>query len=146
MIVPDRAVEFYSFFLFAIQYPWSTRQLTVPSTINPVSDPLSALNPFPRYGHSVPSTPTASGHLYMFGGLVRDVVKNDLYVLDCVEFQTTLVNVKGTVPSPRLGHVAALMRGILIVWGGDTKSRPEEEQDEALYLFNIRECSHSSMA
>jgi hypothetical protein len=97
------------------------------------------VSPFPRYGLSLPPVPTQSGHLLIFGGLVRDTVRNDLYALDCQDFSTALVQAVGEVPIPRVGHASALVRSVLIVWGGDTKTRMEEDQDEALYLFNIRE-------
>ncbi len=118
------------------QYPWSTRHLTIAPPTNPS---IPAISPFPRYGLSLPPIPTQSGHLLIFGGLVRETVRNDLYALDCQDFSTALVPATGEIPIPRVGHASALVRSVLIVWGGDTKTRMEEDQDESLYLFNIRE-------
>jgi hypothetical protein len=97
------------------------------------------VSPFPRYGHSLPPVPTQSGHLLIFGGLVRESVRNDLFALDCQDFSAVPVQATGEIPVPRVGHASALVRSVLLVWGGDTKNRIEDEQDEGIYLFNIRE-------
>jgi hypothetical protein len=99
------------------------------------------VSPFPRYGHSLPPVPTQSGHLLIFGGLVRESVRNDLFALDCQDFSAVPVQATGEIPVPRVGHASALVRSVLLVWGGDTKNRIEDEQDEGIYLFNIRERS-----
>lgn len=149
-----------------VLYPWAQRRLHyLPSAllppvdptnptlpISPVRGPLSA-PPFPRYGHSV--NPTASlpnGDLYIFGGLVANAVKNDLYVLGCAPggsptgtgatgpqgaLSVGLVETRGEVPGPRVGHASVGVGNVLIVWGGDTKSRPEDRQDDSLYLLNL---------
>lgn len=39
-------------------------------------------NPFPRFGHSTNSTAGREGEIYVFGGLVKEKRKNDLYVID----------------------------------------------------------------
>ncbi|KAJ3765153.1 hypothetical protein FB446DRAFT_655634, partial [Lentinula raphanica] len=47
----------------------------------------------------------------------------------------------GEVPSPRVGHVSAIVSNVLIVWGGDTKTDPKmrqsDKQDDGLYLLNL---------
>ncbi|ORY37375.1 hypothetical protein BCR35DRAFT_336603, partial [Leucosporidium creatinivorum] len=104
--------------------------------------------PFPRYGHSVnPVASVTTGHLYIFGGLVQNAVKNDLYVLNCTAVGTQgqqgmplgvgLVETRGEVPGQRVGHASVGVGNVLIVWGGDTKSRPEDRQDDGLYLLNL---------
>jgi len=125
-------------------YPWQTVRLTQgapvvfprpgvtqPTTVSPL--------PFPRYGHSLPATANAAGELYIFGGLVRDSVRDDLYCIDSKNLQVKLVNTIGEVPSPRVGHASALVSSVLIVWGGDTNSKdgPGEPQDDSLYLLNL---------
>ena len=146
-------------------YPWSLRRLALlPSSLlppaepgypgaipQPVAGPLSP-PPFPRYGHSVnPVASAATGDLYVFGGLVQNAVKNDLYVLSCVPqpslgdgagsksgaLSVGLVETRGEVPGPRVGHASVGVGNVLIVWGGDTKSHPDDVQDDSLYLLNL---------
>ncbi|KAL8290164.1 hypothetical protein RQP46_003103 [Phenoliferia psychrophenolica] len=153
-----------------VLYPWAQRKLHyLPSALLPPLDPTNPTNPispvrgplstppFPRYGHSV--NPTASlpnGDLYIFGGLVANVVKNDLYVLSCApggspagsgtgaqgpsgQLSVGLVETRGEVPGPRVGHASVGVGNVLIVWGGDTKNpdNPKERQDDSLYLLNL---------
>ncbi|KAF8140428.1 hypothetical protein EV363DRAFT_1579771 [Boletus edulis] len=97
--------------------------------------------PFPRYGHALPATATANGELYLFGGLVREAARNDLYLFSTRDLSATLVQTAGEIPSPRIGHASAIVSSVLIVWGGDTKtdpmSDPTEKQDDGLYLLNL---------
>ncbi|KAF9015562.1 hypothetical protein BDQ17DRAFT_1341282 [Cyathus striatus] len=98
--------------------------------------------PFPRYGHALPATATASGDLYLFGGLVREAARNDLYVFQARDNSASLLQTAGEIPSPRVGHASAVVSNVLIVWGGDTKTdpskvRPGEKQDDGLYLLNL---------
>lgn len=154
----------------AVLYPWSLRRLhLLPSSLLPPVDPSypAAIPqtipgpvsppPFPRYGHSVnPVASAATGDLYVFGGLVQNAVKNDLYVLSCVPAQdgtlaksgalsVGLVETRGEVPGPRVGHASVGVGNVLIVWGGDTKSRPEDMQDDGLYLLNLSESPPSAI-
>ncbi|EJD03699.1 uncharacterized protein FOMMEDRAFT_105816 [Fomitiporia mediterranea MF3/22] len=127
-------------------YPWSTRRLQFPPpAILPkpgVAPPTTpSPSPFPRYGHSLPAVATQAGELLLFGGLVKDTVRNDLYSFNTRELSATLLQTAGEVPSPRVGHASALVSSVLIVWGGDTKSdgRPyvSDTQDDGLYLLNL---------
>ncbi|GAA5912164.1 hypothetical protein JCM8208_000921 [Rhodotorula glutinis] len=158
-----------------VLYPWSQRHVSLlPSQLlppsSPVDSPAQPLTPllgppsplpFPRYGHSVNPVATASpsGDLYIFGGLVQNAVKNDLFVVHAaaagappvapgpagvpasastvVPLPVALVETRGEVPGPRVGHASVGVGNVLIVWGGDTKSRPEERQDDGLYLLNL---------
>ncbi|CEQ40571.1 SPOSA6832_02191 [Sporobolomyces salmonicolor] len=144
-----------------VLYPWSQRRITLqpsqllapPSSSHPASPSPPILGPvspppFPRYGHSVnPLASSPSGDLYIFGGLVANSVKNDLYLLSCASPQlgagpssllsVSLIETRGEVPGPRVGHASVGVGNVLIVWGGDTKSRPEERQDDGLYLLNL---------
>ncbi|GAA5993422.1 hypothetical protein JCM5350_006875 [Sporobolomyces pararoseus] len=147
-----------------VLYPWSQRkisllpsQLLPPPSANvssnhpsspsaPILGPQSP-PPFPRYGHSVNPIASPNGDLYIFGGLVANSVKNDLYLVSCSSPQfgsgpasnlgVSLVETRGEVPGPRVGHASVGVGNVLIVWGGDTKSRPEERQDDGLYLLNL---------
>ncbi|KIJ65005.1 hypothetical protein HYDPIDRAFT_27741 [Hydnomerulius pinastri MD-312] len=127
-------------------YPWSARRLLLPPplviTKPGVAPPTSpSPPPFPRYGHALPATATTSGELYLFGGLVRETARNDLYLFSTRDLSATLVQTAGEVPSPRVGHASALVSSVLIVWGGDTKTDPmtdpADKQDDGLYLLNL---------
>lgn len=149
-----------------VLYPWAQRRLHyLPSALLPPIDPANptapispirgpiSTPPFPRYGHSVnPIASMPNGDLYIFGGLVANAVKNDLYILGCAPggspsgtgaggpqgtLSVGLVETRGEVPGPRVGHASVGVGNVLIVWGGDTKSRPEDRQDDSLYLLNL---------
>ncbi|KIK70799.1 hypothetical protein GYMLUDRAFT_66014 [Collybiopsis luxurians FD-317 M1] len=130
----------------APSYPWSARRLVLPPPVVlnkpgvvPPTNPSPS--PFPRYGHALPATATNSGELYLFGGLVREIPRNDLYLVHARELSATLIQTGGEVPSPRVGHASAIVSNVLIVWGGDTKAdlkaRQNEKQDDGLYLLNL---------
>jgi hypothetical protein len=127
-------------------YPWSARRLLLPPPIliskpgvAPPSSPSPS--PFPRYGHALPATATTSGELYLFGGLVRETARNDLYLFSTRDLSATLVQTAGEIPSSRVGHASAIVSSVLIVWGGDTKTDPttnqSDKQDDGLYLLNL---------
>ncbi|KAJ7169697.1 hypothetical protein C8R46DRAFT_1265035 [Mycena filopes] len=127
-------------------YPWAAHRLVLPPPVvlnKPgVVPPTSpSPSPFPRYGHALPATPTANGELYIFGGLVRESARNDLYLFASRDQSATLLQTGGEGPSPRVGHASALVSNVLIVWGGDTKtdpkSKPTDKQDDYLYLLNL---------
>jgi hypothetical protein len=127
-------------------YPWTARRLGFPppeTLPKPGVAPPTAPSPspFPRYGHAMPTIATASGDVYLFGGLVRETVRNDLYQFNSRDLSAKLVQTGGEIPSPRVGHAAAVVSSVLIVWGGDTKtdgnSRPGDKQDDGLYLLNL---------
>ncbi|KAF8640758.1 hypothetical protein AX17_000408 [Amanita inopinata Kibby_2008] len=127
-------------------YPWSVRRLgllppivLVKPGVAPPTSPSPS--PFPRYGHSLPAIATNGGDLYVFGGLVRDTARNDLYLFSTRDNSATLLQTAGEIPSPRVGHASALVSNVLIVWGGDTKAdskaRPTDKEDDGLYLLNL---------
>ncbi|KZT35634.1 hypothetical protein SISSUDRAFT_990233 [Sistotremastrum suecicum HHB10207 ss-3] len=127
-------------------YPWSARRITLLpqnllNTRNPNQPiPLTPL-PFPRYGHSLPISANQNGELFIFGGLVHDSVRNELYVFNARDMGVALWQTRGEIPSPRVGHASALVNNVLIVWGGDTKTessiKKTDKQDEGLYLLNL---------
>lgn len=134
-------------------FPWSQRRLILPP---PVTIPKSGVappttpspSPFPRYGHALPATATATGEVFLFGGLVRETVRNDLYLFSTRDLSATLLQTAGEIPSPRVGHASALVGSVLIVWGGDTKTnskaKPGDKQDDGLYLLNLGTAKHST--
>ena len=50
-------------------FPWSMRK-------------FRNANPFPRFGHSSNVAAGKEGEIYVFGGLVKEKRRNDLYVID----------------------------------------------------------------
>lgn len=139
-----------------VVYPWGQRALM----LNPPRfldenrrAPPGVLSPppFPRYGHATNQTTGPSNEVYIFGGLVRDSVKNDMYIMRVeptqiqrpsgfkpdIALNATLVQTSGQAPLPRVGHSAVLVSNVFILWGGDTKIRAEDRQDDALYLLNL---------
>ncbi|KAI0706123.1 hypothetical protein BC835DRAFT_1425968 [Cytidiella melzeri] len=127
-------------------YPWSQRKLILPPpVVLPRAGQPAATNPspspFPRYGHALPATATATGELFLFGGLVRETVRNDLYLFSTRDLSATMLQTAGEIPSPRVLHASALVGSVLIVWGGDTKShnkaKAADKQDDGLYLLNL---------
>ncbi|SNX84134.1 related to KEL1 - involved in cell fusion and morphology [Melanopsichium pennsylvanicum] len=148
-----------------VVYPWSQRGLVMnpPKFLDETRQaPPGALSPFPfpRYGHAVNQAASTTGELYLFGGLVRESVKNDLYTVyvdklvsqapnsppgaapgsvnaSQIYASATLVQTTGEIPPPRVGHATVLVSNVLILWGGDTKVRADDKQDEGLYLLNL---------
>jgi hypothetical protein len=112
---------------------------TLLSKNGPPSGPSPS--PFPRYGHALPATATAAGELFLFGGLVHESARNDLYVFSTRDLSATLLQTSGEVPTPRVGHAGALVSSVLLVWGGDTNTGGQdvivEPQDDSLYLLNL---------
>lgn len=77
--------------------------------------------------------------MLIFGGLVQDHVRNDLWSMDVRDCSTMMVQTRGQMPAPRVGHAAAMADRIMLMWGGDTKVSPEDKQDESLYLLDLSE-------
>lgn len=126
-------------------YPWSIRSLAIlPQSPVPQSSPQSTAlspTPFPRYGHSIAAIGNQSGELFLFGGLVKGTLTNELFCISSRDQSVCLMQVKGDIPSPRIGHASALINGILIVWGGDTQTDGQAyaggDLDDGLYLLNL---------
>ncbi|WVF69370.1 hypothetical protein IAT40_004146 [Kwoniella sp. CBS 6097] len=120
-------------------YPWMVRPLVlVPNMNSPPQAQGVISSPFPRYGLSVPAFPSHSGHMLIFGGLVQERVRNDLWSMDIKSCKTLLVKTRGDAPMPRVGHASAMADRIMIVWGGDTKVDVTDAQDEGLYILDLR--------
>ena len=138
-------------------YPWSRRKLDLSPPImlprSGVPPPLEpSPSPFPRYGHALPSTATASGELIIFGGLVHEQVRNDVYLISTRTYSATLLQTTAEIPSPRVGHASALVGNMLVVWGGDTetnnKTNPSDScsPDDRLYLLDLGKLRQVSQA
>ncbi|KAG8722745.1 Negative regulator of mitotic exit [Ceratobasidium sp. 395] len=142
-------------------YPWSVRRLMLdaPQKLpngNGAPSVTSMQGPLlPRYGHSVPLVGTPTGELFVFGGLVKDEVKDDLWVVSGfwnadatvnsngrrstkeMGVKAALMETTGDAPGPRVGHKSALVSSVLIVWGGDTLAKEGDRNDDGLYLLNL---------
>ena len=121
-------------------YPWSvhTLKLLPPTLLNNAPPYGPSPSPFPRYGHALPLTASDAGELFLFGGLVHESASNDLYVFSTRDLSTTLLETRGEIPSPRVGHAGALASDDLLIWGGDTSlNAPMDPPDNSLYLLNL---------
>ena len=134
-------------------YPWSIERLQfLPLQFLPSSNlshpplPNPSPSPFPRYGHALTAAAAPNGNLFLFGGLVGETDRNDLYSFSTRDTTFTLLQTAGDLPSGRVGHACALVSNVLIVWGGnakdDLKSQSTDEQDNALYLLNLGASPH----
>ena len=132
-------------------FPWSARRLILlpPSVLSKSGGvPPSTLSPppFPRYGHALPANASANGELYIFGGLVKEAARNDVYLFSTRDNSASLLQTSGSIPSPRMGHASALVGDALIVWGGDTSPDPTsqiDKHDNGLYLLSL--CAYHNM-
>jgi len=71
---------------------------------------------------------------------VHESARNDLYVFSTRDLSATLLQTSGEIPSPRVGHAAALVSSVLLIWGGETNPGGQEvpdPQDDSLYLLNL---------
>jgi hypothetical protein len=118
-------------------YPWSA--YTLPSGRWPL--------PLPRYYHTLSTTATAAGELFLFGGATpgsiscQVVLCNDLYVISTRDISTTFLKTSGSVPNPRYGHRAVLTNSTLFISGGEMYSSGKDAQnqsnDDSFYLLDL---------
>src|SRR6266478_4325807 len=113
-------------------YPWSAHA------------PLGkSKSPFPRYCHTLSTTATSTGELFLFGGRRHGSNCNDLYMFSTRDFSTSLLRTSGETPSPRYAHGAALTSTLLLVWGGFTNFSGKHLElqcrvhDSSLYFLNL---------
>jgi hypothetical protein len=101
--------------------------------------------PFPRFGHAANVTAGKEGEIYVFGGLVKEKRKNDLFVIDSGSMTAYTITATGDGPSPRLGHASILVGNAFIrtlipyvanlVFGGECATN-DLAHDDSLYLLN----------
>ncbi|KTW32927.1 hypothetical protein PNEG_04264 [Pneumocystis murina B123] len=104
-------------------YPWYRQKILGPC-------------PFPRYGHASNSTVSKTGDIYIFGGLVKEKVKHDLWIIDSATMMSYQIQTPGDCPSSRVGHAGLVIGNAFIVFGGDTKTSKNNVNDNSLYLLN----------
>src|SRR5882757_2273729 len=93
--------------------------------------------PFPRLGHTLTATATATGELFLFGGCVHGRPSSDLHLFSTRDFSTTLLQTSGEVPSPRYSHGSALIGTTLLICGGTTSGHDNVLNYDSLYLLNL---------
>ena len=115
-------------------YPWSAHA--------PPSGQSSS--PFLRNAHSLSTSATAAGELFLFGGYVHSSqsASNDLYVFSTRNFSTTPLRTSGNIPTPRYAHRAVFTNTILLIWGGGGMNfrelvKQNQAMDDSLYLLNL---------
>lgn len=95
-------------------------------------------SPFPRNRHTLTTTATAAGELYLFGGYVHGRATSDLYVFSTQDFSTTLLQTRGEVPNPRVANGSALIGTTLLICGGTTSSGDQNVLNhDSLYILNL---------
>jgi hypothetical protein len=104
--------------------PWSAH----------IPPPGQCPSPFPRNSHTISTTATAAGELFLFGGISDNCSRGDLHVISLRDFSTTLLKTSGDVPSPRYAHCAVFTSTILLIWGG---SENVQHSDDSFYLLNL---------
>ena len=104
-----------------------------------------SLSPFLRMNHTLSTSASPAGELFLFGGLILKARSrsNDLYVISTRGFSTTLLKTSGDVPNPRNGHRSVLTGTTLLISGGMTGSslsdqNPQNQSNEdSSYLLNL---------
>ena len=102
--------------------------------------------PFLRYKHTVTTSATPAGELFLFGGDVNGwLASNDVYMFSTQDFSTTLLQTEGDIPPPRYAHSAALTRTTLVVYG-ETVRGIEQDRNAlnygSLYFLNAGTSDH----
>ena len=81
-----------------------------------------------RRGHSMISTDT---NLIIFGGCdLNAKCYNDLYFFNMETYEWTLIENKGIIPSPRMGHSAVLYGTKMIIYGGESNDGYKDDMFE----------------
>ncbi|EMD41947.1 hypothetical protein CERSUDRAFT_110502 [Gelatoporia subvermispora B] len=113
------------------RYPWSRRPLTILEQSPP---------PFPRYGHTLTSISDGRDGVWLFGGVSRGDLSDDVYVLHLQDNTIKRRYTEGTKPAARTGHaaVAVHLNGVdapesILIWGGQGHTG----RDTALYVLDI---------
>lgn len=92
--------------------------------------------PFPRYGHTLSSD---ESRFILFGGVVDNRRTNDVYSIDSVDLSYQRLQTIGDKPYPRCGHTGVLYWNSLIVWGGETRRKPNDAGalDRSVYMLGL---------
>ena len=102
-----------------------------------------SLSPFFREAHSLSTSATATGELFLFGGYIHssNSLSNDIFVISTRNFSTTPLQTSGDIPSPRYGHRAVFTKTVLLIWGGTTgfsyQNAQHQSDDDSFYLLNL---------
>ena len=106
--------------------------------------PGQSPSPFLRDYHTLSTTATTAGELFLFGGDVNssESASNDLYMISTRDFSTTFLKTSGDVPNPRYGHGAAFTSTTLLILGGRVTSKTrrhlkKDGHDDSLYLLDF---------
>lgn len=123
-------------------YPWYRRRLVAADA---ASSRYTASQPavFPRCDFSLSTSGSLNSGLNLFGGLVDDRAKNDVYTISVKDQSVTRLYTIGDIPPPRFGHASAFAGSVVVVWGGDTQSassnqiRARAKYDNGLHFLNL---------
>ena len=96
-------------------------------------------SPFPRFGHTLTATATATGEVFLFGGFTGHSyhTSSDVYVFSTRDFSATLLQTSGEAPTPRARHGAALIDTTLLICGGVTDFGHRVLNHDLLYLLDL---------
>jgi len=94
--------------------------------------------PFPRLGHTLTATATATGELFLFGGWVHGCVSSDLCVFSTWDFSTTPGNQRRGPHCTCRTWCRALIGTTLMICGGRTNFGDEDVLNhDSIYLLNL---------
>ena len=100
------------------------------------SDPGPWPSPFPRYRHTL--TATSTGELFLIGGLARGRASGNLYVFSTRDHSKTLLQTRGSVPTPRYAHCATLIdTTTLLICGGRREHGERVLDHDSICLLNL---------
>ena len=125
------------------QYPWYRRRLLASDNASRYTPTQPSL--FPRCDFSLSTSGSTGAGLNLFGGLVNDRAKNDVYTISVKDQSVTRLYTIGDIPQPRFGHASAYAGSVVVVWGGDIMSassnpiRARAKYDNGLYFLNLGE-------
>ncbi|TFK86157.1 galactose oxidase [Polyporus arcularius HHB13444] len=122
-------------------YPWYCRRLLAPDNTSRYAPSQPAV--FPRSDFALSTSGSTGSGLNLFGGLVGDRAKNDVYTISVKDRSVTRLYTIGDIPQPRYGHASAYAGSVVVVWGGDIMSassnpiRARAKYDNGLYFLNL---------
>ena len=128
-------------------YHWTSSPLKLSLTSGAQPEGSSSTKGLlPRHGHTTSEHSSLTGKFYIFGGgTTASNYTNDVFAYDPRSSSVSLLSSVGQIPPARRRHASALLRHLLIVWGGMTEKRDTMGQwDRALYILNICMCLTTS--